>query len=140
MVQDTFSRAIHIWLDTGEINQCHDDKIQLSQSGITKMFSKATGKIRAGQSGNQRSPCRIGELMCGVLGSQAEMAEPAARQHDDSLENTEVSCLNSQASSCLMLLFKPILLFSPIPHPSWPRTVTISITSDFLYKFLLIEG
>lgn len=129
-------QSTHIWLNTGEINQCHDDKIQLlSQSGITKMFSKATGKIRAGQSGNQWSPCGTGELMWGVRESGWDGRAQQQQVYYDSLENTEVSCLNSQASSCLILLIMfHTFLFSPIPHPSQPWTLTISITSYFLYK------
>lgn len=51
-------------INTSEMNQFHDHKMQLlSQFAIIKMFSKATTKVRPGQNGKQGSPGGRGELI-----------------------------------------------------------------------------
>lgn len=64
-------------INTSEMNQFHDHKMQLlSQLAITKMFSKATTKVRPGQNGNQGSPGGRGELIWGCYRvREDEMAE-----------------------------------------------------------------
>lgn len=71
--------------NTGEINHCHDHKMQLLfQSALTTMFSKATQKIRLGQNGNLRSPGRRRELILGVEVSERlkwQSSAAAGRSH-----------------------------------------------------------